>query len=294
MINGRKCEVKNAYAGTEVKMINKKAMKQGLFYLLMLLISLGMVFPFLWMLSTSFKFDTQVFTIPIQWIPKPVNLKNYVKVWTEEPFLLYYWNTAKVAVLATAGQVIISAMAAYAFAKLKFIGKNTLFGIYLATMMVPWHTIMIPQYQIISKMRLTDTHTALILGQLASAFGIFLLRQFFMTIPNELREAAKIDGAGEASIFLKIMLPQVKAGVATLVIFTFIQVWNDYMAPLIYLNSKEKYTIQLGLKFFQSEHTMQYGVIMAGTVCALIPILLIYAVFEKQITTGMVHSGLKG
>ena len=198
------------------------------------------------------------------------------------------------AVLATAGQVIISAMAAYAFARLEFAGKNILFWLYLATMMVPWYTIMIPQYRIISKMHLTDTHVALILGQLASAFGIFLLRQFFMTVPEELREAARIDGAGELVIFYKIMLPQVKAGMATLVIFTFIQVWNDYMAPLIYLNSKEKYTIQLGLKFFQSEHTMQYGVIMAGTVCALIPILIIYGVFEKQITTSMVHSGLKG
>ncbi len=275
-------------------MIERNKIKRVTFYLLMLLISMCMIFPFLWMLSTSFKFDTQVFTVPIQWIPNPVNLKNYFKVWTEEPFLLYYKNTVEVAVLATAGQVFISAMAAYAFAKLTFIGKNILFGVYLATMMVPWYTIMIPQYQIISKMHLTDTHLALILGQLASAFGVFLLRQFFMTIPDELREAAKIDGAGEMITFFKIMLPQVKAGIATLVIFTYIQVWNDYMAPLIYLNTKEKYTLQLGLKFFQSEHTMQYGVIMAGTVCALIPILIIYAVFEKQITTGMIHSGLKG
>jgi multiple sugar transport system permease protein len=278
----------------ENMMIAKIRIKQILFYLLMLLISIGMVFPFLWMLSTSFKFDTQVFTSPIQWIPNPVNIKNYIKVWTQEPFFLYYRNTVEVAVLATAGQVIISAMAAYAFARLEFAGKNILFWLYLATMMVPWYTIMIPQYRIISKMHLTDTHVALILGQLASAFGIFLLRQFFMTVPEELREAARIDGAGELVIFYKIMLPQVKAGMATLVIFTFIQVWNDYMAPLIYLNSKEKYTIQLGLKFFQSEHTMQYGVIMAGTVCALIPILIIYGVFEKQITTSMVHSGLKG
>ncbi len=265
-----------------------------LFYLLMFLLSFTMIFPFLWMISTSFKFDSQVFTIPIEWIPNPVNLQNYVKVWTEEPFLLYYKNTIFVAVFATLGQVIISAMAAYAFSSIRFRGKNILFSLYLATMMVPWHTIMIPQYQIISRLGLTDTHVALILGQLASAFGIFLLRQFFMTIPGEMLEAARIDGAKELRIFSNIMLPLAKPAISTLVIFSFVQVWNDYTAPLIYLNSKEKYTIQLGLTFFQSEHTMQYTVIMAGTVCALIPILIIYLLFEKQITSGMIHSGLKG
>lgn len=264
------------------------------FYVLMSALSLTMIFPFLWMVSTSFKFDTQVFTVPVEWIPDPVNLSNYTQVWVEEPFLLYYKNTVVVAVFATAGQVIISAMAAYAFSSIEFKGKNILFSLYLATMMVPWHTIMIPQYQIISRLGLTDTHAALILGQLASAFGIFLLRQFFLTVPRELMEAARIDGAGEGYIFSKVMLPLAKPALSTLIIFTFVQVWNDYTAPLIYLNTKEKYTIQLGLTFFQSEHTMQYTVIMAGTVCALIPIIITYLIFEKQITNGMVHSGLKG
>lgn len=272
----------------------KKKIKNSIFYMVMFLLSLVMVFPFLWMISTSFKYDTQVFTIPIEWIPNPVNLSNYVKVWTEEPFLIFYKNTALVAVCATVGQVVISAFAAYAFAKIKFAGRNFVFGLYIATMMVPWHTIMIPQYQIISRLQLTDTHLALIMGQLASAFGIFLLRQFFLTIPDELIEAARIDGAGEVITFGRIVLPQAKPALATLIIFTFIQVWNDYMAPLIYLNTKEKYTIQLGLKFFQSEHTMQYTIIMAGTVCALIPILVVFLFFEKQITSGMIHSGLKG
>ena len=264
------------------------------FYVLMSALSLTMIFPFLWMVSTSFKFDTQVFTVPVEWIPDPVNLSNYTQVWVEEPFLLYYKNTVVVAVFATAGQVIISAMAAYAFSSIEFRGKHILFSLYLATMMVPWHTIMIPQYQIISRLGLTDAHAALILGQLASAFGIFLLRQFFLTVPRELMEAARIDGAGEGYIFSKVMLPLAKPALSTLIIFTFVQVWNDYTAPLIYLNTKEKYTIQLGLTFFQSEHTMQYTVIMAGTVCALIPIIITYLIFEKQITNGMVHSGLKG
>lgn len=271
-----------------------KKIKNFCFYGAMFLLSFAMIFPFLWMLSTSLKYDSQVFTVPIQWIPDPVNFSNYVKVWTEEPFLTFYKNTAFVACFATAGQVAISALAAYAFAKLQFAGKKIVFGMYIATMMVPWHTIMIPQYQIISRLHLTDTHAALILGQLASAFGIFLLRQFFMTVPDDLIDAARIDGAGEVRTFGQIMLPQAKPALATLIIFTFIQVWNDYMAPLIYLNSKEKYTIQLGLKFFQSEHTMQYTIIMAGTMCALIPILAVFLIFERQITAGMVHSGLKG
>lgn len=275
-------------------MKKKKTIGNVLYYGMMFLLSLFMVFPFLWMISTSLKYDSQVFTIPIQWIPDPVNWSNYSKVWTEEPFFTFYKNTAFVAVCATAGQVFISALAAYAFAKLKFVGKNFVFGLYIATMMVPWHTIMIPQYQIISALHLTDTHLALIMGQLASAFGIFLLRQFFLTVPDELIEAARIDGAGELLTFGRIMLPQAKPALATLIIFTFIQVWNDYMAPLIYLNSKAKYTIQLGLKFFQSEHTAQYTIIMAGTVCSLIPILIVFLIFEKQITNGMVHSGLKG
>lgn len=275
-------------------MKKKKPIGNVLYYVLMFLLSLFMIFPFLWMISTSLKFDSQVFTVPIQWIPNPVNWSNYSKVWTEEPFFTFYKNTAFVAVCATAGQVFISALAAYAFAKLRFAGKNFIFGLYIATMMVPWHTIMIPQYQIISALHLTDTHLALIMGQLASAFGIFLLRQFFLTVPDELIEAARIDGAGELLTFGRIMLPQAKPALATLIIFTFIQVWNDYMAPLIYLNTKEKYTIQLGLKFFQSEHTAQYTIIMAGTVCSLIPILIVFLIFEKQITNGMVHSGLKG
>lgn len=264
------------------------------FYILVFIIAICMIIPFLWMISTSLKYDSDVFSVPIQWIPEVINWGNYTTVWTEEPFLLFYRNTIFIAVCATILQVTISAMAAYAFAKLEFIGKNILFSLYLATIMVPWYTIMIPQYQIITKLQLTDSHWAVILGYLASGFGVFLLRQFFKTVPNELSEAAKIDGANEFVIFGKIILPQVKPGIATLVIFTFIQAWNDYLAPLIYLNTKEKYTIQLGLTFFQSEHTMQYGVIMAGTVCALVPVFLVYLLFEKQITNGMVHSGLKG
>ncbi len=268
--------------------------KNLLFYLLLCLLVLGTVFPFLWMISTSFKYDTQVFTDPIQWIPNPVNWENYSKVWTQVPFLTFYKNTAVVAVFGTFLQVVCCSMAAYAFAKMEFTGKNLLFFIFISTMMVPWHTIMIPQHMLMGKLGMYDKLTTLILMQAFNAFGIFMMRQFFMGLPDELREAAKIDGAGEFCIFFKIMLPQAKPGIAALTIFTFIGQWNDYISPLIYLNSPEKYTLQLGLKMFATEHTMQYGLTMAGTLCAMVPLFLIYLIFEKQITKGIVFTGMKG
>lgn len=264
------------------------------FTILLLLLVFFTIFPFLWMISTSLKYDAQVFTNPIQWIPNPVNWNNYLRVWQDIPFLTYYKNTAIVSVCGTALQVLCCSLAAYAFAKLRFFGKNALFLVFLATMMVPWHTIMIPQYILMGQFHMTDRLVTLILMQAFSAFGIFLMRQFFMGLPNELREAGKIDGAGEFRIFWQIMLPQATPGIAILTIFTFIGQWNDYISPLIYLNSPELYTLQLGLKMFAGQYTMQYALTMAGTVCAMVPIFLVYLIFEKQITQGIAFTGMKG
>ena len=267
---------------------------RAVFGLAMLLMVLCTIFPFLWMGSTSFKYDTQVFTNPIEWIPNPVNWKNYARVWSEVPFASFYRNTAIVAIGGTALQVFCCSMAAYAFAKIKFWGKDALFIVFLATMMVPWHTIMIPQHMLMGKLGMHDRLITLILMQGFSAFGIFLMRQFLMGIPDELGEAAKIDGAGEFRTFFQIVMPQAKPGAATLTIFTFVGQWNDYISPLIYLNSPEKYTLQLGLKLFATEHTMQYGLTMAGTLCAMLPLVVVYLIFEKQITKGIVFTGMKG
>ena len=264
------------------------------FTILLLLLVFFTIFPFLWMISTSLKYDAQVFTNPIQWIPNPVNWNNYLRVWQDIPFLTYYKNTAIVSVCGTALQVLCCSLASYAFAKLRFFGKNALFLVFLATMMVPWHTIMIPQYILMGQFHMTDRLVTLILMQAFSAFGIFLMRQFFMGLPNELREAGKIDGAGEFRIFWQIMLPQATPGIATLTIFTFIGQWNDYISPLIYLNSPELYTLQLGLKMFAGQYTMQYALTMAGTVCAMVPIFLVYLIFEKQITQWIAFTGMKG
>ena len=272
----------------------KFRLRNLLFTILLLLLVFFTIFPFLWMISTSLKYDAQVFTNPIQWIPNPVNWNNYLRVWQDIPFLTYYKNTAIVSVCGTALQVLCCSLAAYAFAKLRFFGKNALFLVFLATMMVPWHTIMIPQYILMGQFHMTDRLVTLILMQAFSAFGIFLMRQFFMGLPNELREAGKIDGAGEFRIFWQIMLPQATPGIATLTIFTFIGQWNDYISPLIYLNSPELYTLQLGLKMFAGQYTMQYALTMAGTVCAMVPIFLVYLIFEKQITQGIAFTGMKG
>lgn len=272
----------------------KKIIGRILFGLLLFLLVLCSIFPFLWMISTSFKYDTQVFTNPIQWIPDPVKLDNYRKAWSEIPFALFLKNTALVAVTGTFLQVICCSAAAYAFAKMEFMGKNILFMIFMATMMIPWHTIMIPQHMLMGRLGMHDKLATLILMQAFGAFGIFLLRQFFMGIPNELREAAQIDGAGEIRIFFSIMLQQARPGLAALTIFTFITQWNDYITPLIYLNSPKNYTLQLGLKMFATQYTMQYGLTMAGTLCSMVPLFVVYLIFEKQITKGIVFTGMKG
>ena len=260
---------------------------------LMAALSVSLLFPYLWMLSTSLKLDTEVFRFPIQWFPDPLQWKNYAAVWTKIPLLLYYFNTVKITALTTLLQYFVCATAAYAFARLRFRLKNVVFMIFLSTMMVPWHSIMIPQFLIVSRMGLYDTHAGLILVQSFNAFGIFLLRQFFMGIPMEMSEAARIDGCSEWRIFTQIMLPLSGPGLVTLGIFTFMHSWNDYLAPLIYLQSPEKATIQIGLTAFMGERTMEYATIMAGTVCALLPIILLYVFAERYIAQGIAFSGIK-
>ena len=211
-----------------------------------------MAFPFFYMFTSSFKQDTDVFTKSMFYIPIPPNWNNYVRVWTEINFLQYYLNTIKITVVATALQFLVSAMAAYAFARMEVPLKNFFFGLFISTMMIPWTAVMIPQFILISKMHLYDTHLALILLQLFSSFGI-----------------------------------------SALVIFTIMKVWNYYLAPLIYLQTPEKRTVQLGLSLFRSQYSMEYSVVMAGTVCALLPILILYFCCEKQITEGIAFSGMK-
>ncbi|HNX61856.1 MAG TPA: carbohydrate ABC transporter permease [Candidatus Limiplasma sp.] len=278
---------------TAKKPLNMRILRQVLMAALLVLIFFVMVFPFFYMLTSSLKNDQDVFTKSMFYVPNPPIWNNYGRVWTEISFLQYYLNTIKITVLATALQLFISATAAYAFARMQVPFKNFFFTLFISTMMVPWTAVMIPQFILVSSMGLYDSHASLILLQGFNAFGIFMLRQFFMGIPNELSEAAVLDGCGHWRIFTRIMLPLSKSSIAALLIFSFIKVWNDYLAPLIYLQTPGKRTVQLGLSLFYSQYSMEYGVIMAGTVCALLPVLVLYIFCEKQITTGIAFSGMK-
>ena len=235
-------------------------------FIVLLTVGLLMISPFIWTLSSSFKNNNEIFSYPIKWIPEVFRFSNYEEVWSRIPFLTYYLNTLKLSVIVTTGQIVTCSLAAYSFSKLNYPGRDKIFLCYLATMMVPWHAIMIPQFIIVKGMGMYDSHMALICMNLFSAFGVFLLRQFMLGIPEELSEAARIDGCGELKIYARIILPMCKPGIATLGIFTFNFMWNDYMGPMLYLTLDHLKTIQLGLAAFRTQYGAEYGLIMAGTV----------------------------
>ncbi|WP_274651183.1 carbohydrate ABC transporter permease [Paenibacillus humicola] len=263
--------------------------------IIMLSLSVITVMPFLWMLSTSFKLDADVFSFPIQWIPPKVTFQNYRDVWFGEiPFYHFYINSVKVTVISIAGVIATSLMAGYAFAKIQFDGKNVLFLFYLATLMFPDQTLLVPRFIFYKYLDIYNTHWALILPGMISAFGTFLMRQFFMTLPGELSESARIDGAGHFKIFFHIALPLVKPAIVSFLIFSFVWSWNDYENPLIFLSDTERFTIPLGLLTFQDENRTSYTLIMAASVCSLLPIFIIFLAGQKYFVRGIAMTGIKG
>ena len=268
--------------------------KKAILYILLILICMLTLLPLVWMLSASLKLDKDVFKIPIEWIPKNPAWSNYRRIWEQVPMLTFTFNTFKITIIVTFIQVLTSSFAAYGFAKCKFKGRNTLFMIYVATIAVPWQVYMLPQYSMMNAAGLVDTYAGLILLKSFDAFGVFLMRQFCMGIPDELLEAARIDGLSEYGIYSRIVLPQLGPSIATLVIFSFVTVWNDYMGPMIYLNSTEKKTIQLGIKMFIGQYSTEYGLIMAASVVSLIPVVIVFLLFQRKFVQGVATSGLKG
>ncbi len=263
-------------------------------YILLILIAALMLVPFVWMISASFKMNKDVFTFPIEWIPSNPRPQNYIDIWTKIPLLTFIKNTAFLTVVVTLLQVLTSSFAAYAFAKLQFRGKNILFLGYIATIAVPWQAYMVPQFMMMRSWHLNNTHLAIILLQAFSAFGVFLMKQFYEGVPTELCEAARIDGLSEYGIYAKIMLPLSLPAVSTLVIFTFVNTWNDFLGPLIYLTKNELKTIQIGLRMFISQYSAEYGLIMAASVIALIPVLIVFLSLQKYFVQGIASTGLKG
>lgn len=259
------------------------------------LFTVTMLFPLLWMISASFKFETDVFSFPIEWIPSRWNFGNYAEVWSGKyDFPLYYWNTIKLSVIVTALQLIISAMGAFALAKINFRGRHVLFTIFIATMMIPDQVTIVPKFMLMSGMGLVNTHACLILLMVFSVYGVFLLRQHMISIPDALMEAARIDGAGYWCVFWRVMLPMSTPAMITLGILRFIWTWNDYQSALIFLNDQKLYTLQLGMNQFASESGTFYAQLMAAAVCAIVPLLAIFIVGQKNIMEGIASGAVKG
>ena len=263
-------------------------------YVVLIALALVMLVPFVWMLSASFKLDKDVFIFPIQWIPQNPRWQNYVDIWSRIPLMTFVLNTVKLTLIVTFLQLLTSSFAAYAFAKLDFKGKDLLFLAYIATIAVPWQVYMVPQFMMMRSMGLADTHLAIILLQAFSAFGVFMMKQFYEGSPTELCEAARIDGMTEYQIWYRIMLPLSKPSLSTLTIFTFVNTWNDFLGPLIYLTTESKKTLQLGLRMFISQFGSEYGLIMAASVLSLIPVLIVFLSLQKYFVEGVAASGVKG
>jgi multiple sugar transport system permease protein len=273
----------------------QRLVRQAALYGVLLAVALAMILPLLWMISTSLKEPQSVFTLVPQWIPRPVNWSNYVDMWRIQgvPFGRFFWNSVLVAVCVTAGHVFASACAAYAFARLKFPGRDRLFFAYIATMMIPGSVTIIPVFIIMKLFGWVDTYRALIIPGIFNAFGTFLLRQFFLSIPQEVEDAAKIDGASFYRIFFSIMLPMCKPALAALTIATFMGNWQSFMWPLLVVDSVEKKTLPIGLAYFQDQYATNWPLLMAGSLVAMLPIVLLFVFNQRFFIGGIRLTGVQ-
>ncbi len=285
---------KSAVTPPKQSMKRAQAIKQAFLYIILTFTSAFMVLPFIWMVSSSLKAEHEIFGFPIKWIPEKLHWSNYVDVWTKIPFHLYYLNTLKIVIITIAILLFTCSMAGYAFSKVKFPERDGLFFVYLATMMIPYQVMMIPQFVLMKQFNLIDSHWSLILLGAVSPFGVFLFRQFFSSIPDELLEAARIDGLNEFGIYFRIVLPLTKPAIATLVIFSFMHTWNDFLGPLIYLTSDHLYTLQLGMQHFIGQYNTEYSLLMAAAVSSIIPTIIVYVLAQDYFVKGIVGSGVKG
>ncbi len=256
-------------------------------------LALVTVAPFLWMLLTSFKELGDILTYPPRWLPEKFVIENYLGAFQAAPFGRFYFNSLFVAASVTLGQLITCSLAAYAFARLTFRGRDVLFYLFLGTMMIPGQVTMIPGFLVLHWLGWIDTYAALIVPGLASAFGTFLLRQFFLTIPRDLEDAASIDGCSRFGVLWRIILPLSKPALATLAVFTFMGVFNDFLWPLVVTSSEEMKTVQLGLAIFRDRYQTDWGQLMAASVTATLPILLVFFFAQKYFIAGITMSGLK-
>ena len=285
---------KNTKKESKVKGIAGRKENHTLTYIVLVIFTLIYILPILWMTISSFKSGTELFSYPPKLLPSRFTLENYIDAWNRGDFSLYFKNTTIVAVSATLLPVVINTMAGYAFAKYKFKGSTVIFMFFLATMMLPLEVLMIPIFQVIRTFKMYNNFWGLIIPCAATPAGVFLVRQYFLTIPNELMESARIDGASETRIFLKLMIPLAKPIMSVLAIFSFLWRWNDYMWPLVVIRDTQKYTVQLALANFSGQYAVDWGSLLAMSVLTMIPVLVIFLLFQKQFMKGMIAGAVKG
>lgn len=259
-------------------------------------VALLFLLPFVWMVVSSLKREIDVFRLPIQWIPDPVTWRNYDEVWTGRyPLTRYIGNSLIVAVARVIGELVTASLAAYAFSRLKFRGRDVLFILYISTLIIPHQMLLVPRFVLYRQLGIYDTLWALILPGIFTVFGTFLLRQFFLTIPQDLTDAARVDGANELQIYWRIILPLSKPALASLAILAFVWSWNDYETPLVMLTTESKFTIPLGLtRYFDESGGFSAALISAGAVSSLIPIFIVFLALQRQFIQALTRSGLKG
>ena len=263
-------------------------------YILLITIGFFMIFPFLLMLTTSLKDIQQVFAYPPRWIPNPFVWENYINIWKAAPFGRYFLNSAIMVIGIFIGQITVSSLAAYAFTRLKFKGRDMVFLLYLAMMMVPFQVRLIPMFIICNFLGLTNSYGALIVPRIFNTFPIFLLRQFFLSIPKEMDESAIIDGANHFQILIHVILPNTKAVMSALGVWLFMTYWNDLLWPLIATSGDSMRVVTNGLTAFSDLYGTNWPLLMTGSLLMILPVLTVYIFNQKFITKGMVMTGLKG
>jgi multiple sugar transport system permease protein len=268
-------------------------LRRGLLYLVLGIGSLLMLFPFYWAISNSLKLDQFIYANPPQWWPIPITLKHYLDAFTQIHILRFFANSVIVSSTITLGNVFFDTLAAYAFAKLKFPGRDAIMFILLMALMVPLQVNLIPVYRIMASLKWLDTYLALIIPSLTSITGIFLMRQFMQTIPDEILDSARIDGCSEFGVFWRIMFPLSLPGIATLVIIVFMDSWNNFLWPRLVTSSNAMFTLPVGLTQLQQRYTSNVGTIMAGTVLTMMPLILVFLVMQRQFIEGLTAGAVK-
>lgn len=271
-----------------------KLLGRNSLYLALIASSIAMLVPFYWMLSTSFKLEGDVFAYPPEWIPHPATLLHYVEVWTSLPFARFLFNSLFVAAMVTLSNVFFCTLAGYVFAKLRFPGRDQIFFVLLMTLMVPFQVNLIPLYKLMDLFKWIDTYWALIVPSATSVFAIYLMRQYIMSIPDELLDSARVDGCSEFGIFWRIVAPLSLPGVATLAIFTFMGSWTGFLWPMIVTSSMNMRTLPVGIALLQQYHTTNWTQTMAGSTIAALPMIIVFLLMQRQFIEGLTAGAVKG